>query len=177
MTQARRDKPVKMIVPNTFAQVMTFSSFLFLLFNQNRTFFELLPTGAEDYGDKQRDGELIMQRDLNHNQWNTILFQSLLNVGRFGPGVLGCDWTRELTHAFIKSEPQMINYNGVEVESRSGSEWQEFVKYEGNLVRPVSPYRWFPDTRFPLTEFQRGEFCASEERVLDFAVTSDGTGW
>ena len=37
------------------------------------------------------------------------------------------------------------------------------LKYEGNLVRPVSPYRWFPDTRFPLVDFQRGEFCASEE--------------
>ena len=44
-----------------------------------------------------------------------------------------------------------------------GSEWQEYVKFEGNLVRAISPYRWFPDTRFPLTDFQRGEFCACEE--------------
>ena len=55
------------------------------------------------------------------------------------------------------------NLAGIETEVRPESEWQEFVKYEGNLVRPVSPYRWFPDTRFPLVDFQKGEFCASEE--------------
>jgi hypothetical protein len=57
----------------------------------------------------------------------------------------------------------MMNFAGAQVTGRSGSEWQEFVRYEGNLVRSISPYRWFPDTRFPLVDFQRGEFCASEE--------------
>ena len=47
---AQRDKPVKMVIPSTFAQVMTFTSFLFLLFTQNRSFYELVPTGDEDYG-------------------------------------------------------------------------------------------------------------------------------
>jgi len=48
-TEAARGKPVKMIVPHTFAQVMTFTSFLFLMFNQNRTRFELSPTGDADF--------------------------------------------------------------------------------------------------------------------------------
>ena len=48
--QSRRDKPVKMVVPTTFAQVMTFSSFLFMLFTQNRTFYELVPTGMRTMG-------------------------------------------------------------------------------------------------------------------------------
>jgi hypothetical protein len=161
--QARKQKPVKMVVPNTFAQVMTFSSFLFLLFNQNRTFFELLPTGDEDYDTKQRDCELVLERDLRKNMWNWILFQSLLNIGRFGPGIIETCWTRDLSHVYINRGAQMINYNGVEVAGRPQSSWEEYVKYEGNLVRPVSPYRWFPDTRHPLVEFQRGEFCAAEE--------------
>jgi hypothetical protein len=161
--QATKEQPVKMVVPNTFAQVMTFTSFLFLLFNQNRTFFELIPTGDEDYGDKQRDAELVLENDLRHCMWNNVMFQSLLDVGRFGPGILECCWTRDIVHAYITGQPQAVNMEGVQVESRSKSEWQEFVKYEGNLVRPISPYRWFPDTRFPLVDFQRGEFCASEE--------------
>jgi len=32
--QELKGKPVKMVVPNTFAQVMTFASFLFLMYNQ-----------------------------------------------------------------------------------------------------------------------------------------------
>ncbi|HEU0048813.1 MAG TPA: hypothetical protein VFQ43_14580 [Nitrososphaera sp.] len=161
--QSREGKPVKMVVPNTFAQVMTFSSFLFLLFKQNKTFFELIPTGDEDYGDKQKDCELVLERDLRHNRWSGCMFQHLLDIGRFGPGIFECCWTRNLSHAYIASEPQQVTYNNVTTEVRSGSEWREYVKYEGNLVRPVSPYRWFPDTRFPLTEFQKGEFCAAEE--------------
>lgn len=161
--QVKKGKPTKMVVPNTFAQVMTFSSFLFLMFNQNRTFFELNPTGDEDYGFKQRDCELILERDLRHNTWNTVLFQHLLDVGRFGPGILECAWTRKITHAYVENAPTLVTYQGVQHEIREGSEWREYVKYEGNLVRPVSPYRFFPDTRFPLVDFQKGEFCACEE--------------
>lgn len=161
--QAQQSKPVKMVVPNTFAQVMTFSSFLFLLFTQNRTIFSLQPTGDEDYGTKQQDCETLLERDCRHNLWNTILFQHLLDVGRFGPSIMECSWTRDVMHAYVAPEPKVVTLNGVQSEVRGGSEWQEFVKYEGNLVRTVSPYRFFPDTRFPLTEFQRGEFCAAEE--------------
>jgi hypothetical protein len=161
--QATKGKPVKMIVPNTFAQVMTFTSFLFLLFNQNRTFFELIPTGDEDYGDKQKDCELMLERDLRHNSFNGILFQLLLDIGRFGPGIIETCWTRDVVHAYVGREPTMIEYGGTQVESRSGSEWREYVRFEGNLIRSISPYRWYPDTRFTLADFQRGEFCASEE--------------
>lgn len=161
--QAKKGKPVKMVVPNTFAQVMTFTSFLFLMFNQNRTFFELTPTGNEDYGQKEQDCELILERDLRRNKWNTLLFQHLLDVGRFGPGIIECSWTRKVTHAYVTPEPTVINYQGANIEVRKDSEWAEYVKYEGNLVRAVSPYRFFPDLRHPLVDFQRGEFCASEE--------------
>lgn len=161
--QEARGKPVKMVVPNTFAQVMTFTSFLFLLFRQNRTFFELIPTGDEDYGDKQKDCELVLERDLRYNQFNAVLFQLLLDVGRFGSGITETCWTRDIVHAYVPAQPTSIEYNSVQVESRTASEWQEYTKFEGNLVRSCSPYHWFPDTRFPLVDFQRGEFCASEE--------------
>lgn len=163
LTQTRRGKPTKMVVPNTFAQVMTFASFLFLMFNQNRTFFELVPSGEEDYGQKEQDIERILERDLRHNQWNKLLFQHLLDVGRFGPAIMETGWTKKVTRAYVEGQPMVVNYNNVQVDMHPGSEWREFVKYEGNLVRCVSPYRFFPDTRFPLTDFQRGEFCAAEE--------------
>lgn len=161
--QATKGNPVKMVVPNTFAQVMTFTSFLFLLFKQNRTFFELVPTGDEDYGTKQKDCELMLERDLRQNEFNSTLFQLILDIGRFGPGIMENCWTRDIVHAYVPAGPSTIQYNEVQVESRPGSEWREFVRYEGNLIRPISPYRWFPDTNFPMVDFQRGEFCASEE--------------
>lgn len=163
--QAKREKPIKMVVPNTFAQCMTFASFLFLMFNQRspQPFYSLLPSGNEDYGDKEQDCENIIERDLRHNNWNILLFQHLLDVSRFGPAILECSWTRKLSRIYQPSEPAVSTYNNASVEVRGGSEWREYVKYEGNLVRAISPYRFFPDTRFPLVDFQKGEFCASEE--------------
>jgi hypothetical protein len=161
--QSLRDKPIKMVVPSTFAQVMTFTSFLFLLFTQNRTFYELMPTGDEDYGTKLRDSEKLLERDTRANQWNTLLFQHLLDTSRFGTGVLECCWTRKMSRIYVPEEPVVATIAGVSTEVRGGSEWREYLKYEGNLVRAVSPYRWFPDTRYPIVDFQRGEFCASED--------------
>ena len=71
---SKREKPVKMVVPSTFAQVMTFTSFLFLLYTQNKTFYELLPTGDEDYGTKMKDIEKVMERDCRANAWNSAPF-------------------------------------------------------------------------------------------------------
>lgn len=158
-----KGKPMKMIVPTTYTQVHTQASFLFLLFNQNRTFFELSPMGSSDFGTKRHDCESVLERDLRKNQWNRVLFQHLVDLGRFGPSIIECSWMRDVTHAQITPEPIAINVMGQQVEFRPGSEWTEFVKYEGNRVRSVSPYRWFPDTRLPLIDFQKGEFCASEE--------------
>jgi len=153
---ARKGKPIKMVVPNTYAQCMTFTSFLFLMFNQNRTFFELSPSGDEDAGTKRKDCEQAIERDLRKNQWNLQLFQHLLDIPKFGVGILENSWTREVTNAMVMPEASI---DGVQV----GPSWQEFLKYEGNLIRNVSPYRFFPDTNFPLTDFQKGEFCAAEE--------------
>jgi hypothetical protein len=41
-------------------------------------------------------------------------------------------------------------------------QWTQKTKYLGNLIENISPYRWFPDTRLPLTRYRDGEFCADE---------------
>jgi hypothetical protein len=161
---ANKDEPTKMVVPHTFAQVMTFTSFVFLLLTQNKTFFELVPTGNEDHGDKHKDMELLLERNIRHNKRNQLLFQSLLDITRFGLGVTECSWTKETVRANILQDPTAVSYGGgFETTLYEGSGWQEFVKYEGNLVRSISPYKFLPDLRFNLKDFQRGEFCGAEE--------------
>ncbi len=184
LEQNIKGKPVKMVVPNTFAQVQTFCSFLFLQYTQNDTFFQLLPNGSDNFSTKWRDSEKMLERDLRYNQWNQLLFQLLLDVGRFGPGIQMCEWTRKVARFDMPQEPTMASYQGVQTTVRPGHRMQEFVKYEGNLIRSVSPYRFFPDTRFPLVDFQKGEFCGSEEeyskatlRDLEAAGEVAGIEW
>ncbi len=164
LKQQALGKPEKMIVPNTFAQCQVFVSFLFLMFKQNRTFFEMNGTGDEDKGTKAKDIELILEQNLRENQFNTTLYQHLTDIAVRGPGILSCEWTRRTANLKVNRPGEIVNLMGVEVQSRPNSEWEEFVKYEGNLVKPISPYRFFPDTNLPLTEsLLRGDFCAVEE--------------
>lgn len=161
--QQRKQKPTKMVVPHTYAQVHTFSSFLFLMFNQNQTFFELNPENDQSYGPRRLDCEKVLERDLRHSQWNRLLFQHLTDLGRFGPAILETAWTRDITRAYVTPEPVMQMPNVAMLPVQLGPTWTEYVKFEGNTIKNVSPYRFFPDTRFPLVDFQRGEFCAAEE--------------
>lgn len=161
--QARKGKPGKMVIPNTHAQVSTFVSFLFLTFKQNNRLFELSPTAPSAYGELQEDIETILDRDMRQNLQNQLLHQNLLDIGRFGPGIMECSWTRKVSSIYVPQTPTMATVSGVDVASNPGSEWQDVLKYEGNLLRNVSPYRFFPDTQHPLCDFQKGEFCAAEE--------------
>lgn len=161
--QSRKGKPSKLVIPNTHAQVMTFVSFLFLTYRQNSRTFELSPTSPSAYGTLQEDSETLLDRDMRFNAENQLMFQNLLDIARFGPGIQECSWTRKVSKIYIPQEPQVANIAGVEVSSNPDSEWEDVLKYEGNLLRNVSPYRFFPDTRHPLVDFQKGEFCAAEE--------------
>jgi hypothetical protein len=45
--------------------------------------------------------------------------------------------------------------------------------YKGNELRSISPYCFFPDPRLPLTRFQEGEFCGSEEECSRTSLHRD----
>lgn len=163
MKNEAKGNPAKMIVPNTFAQCQVFVSFLFLMFRQNRTFFELGGQGDEDKGTKEQDIEKILESDLRKTQWNTTLYQHLTDVAVRGPGILSCEWTRKVARLKVNRPGGVVNINGVSIISRPTSEYEDFVKYEGNLVRAVSPFRFFPDANQPLVDFQKGDYCGFEE--------------
>lgn len=163
---AQRDEPEKMIVPNTFAQVMSFTSFLFLMFKQNDKFFELTPTGEEDFGDKWKDCERVMDRDWRKSNGSKTLFQFLLDTARFGCAPLECSWVKESVQVYVvesQGTEVVLPSSGISTMAPAAGGYQTFLKFEGNRIRNVSPYRWFPDTSFSLSDFERGDFCASEE--------------
>lgn len=155
------DEPEKMIVPMTFAQVQTFVAFCFLLFTQNKRLFELEPTGSEDF-QLQEDCESILDRDLRKNNYHAVLYQMLLDIARFGIGVIRHSWSVETQVVPVVAPAQEVAVFGTEVSSAPTSSMQSVTKYEGNRLQVISPYNFFPDTRFPLSEWQKGSFVADE---------------
>lgn len=152
----KKDGKVSRIsVPTVFAQVQTATSFWFLLFQQNKDFFQLQPSGPEDYDDKEVAAQAVLENDLKLNNWNNILYTMLLDAARYNLCAVSVLWSR-----------QTATFSDISVDPLTGDETfapQTVTINEFNKLRIIKPYRVFPDTRLPLSEYQDGEFCAHEE--------------
>lgn len=159
----KRGEPEKMIVPLTYAQIQTFIAFCFATFFQRERLFELEGMGVED-AKPARVGEALLERDLTYNVVEQKIYQFLLDVAKFGLGVVKSGWVEE--KQLVKTEEQVdrsfLGFN-FGTKTKTTEDWK--VKYAGNKLFNISPYRFFPDVRLPLTRLQEGEFVASEDSI------------
>ena len=172
-----RKEPTKMVVPLSYAQVKTFEAFCHSLYTQRERIFELVGMSEADHK-PAKIAEALLARDLMANKFETILSQFLKDSARFGLGVMKVSWVREQR---VVSETQQVG--GVSVfgfnflPKREEIVKKKVTTYLGNRLVSVSPYRFFPDTRLPISRFQEGEFCASEDdysQVTLRRLESDG---
>lgn len=160
-----RNEPAKVIVPLSYSQVQTFVAFCSMLYTQRDYFYELNGSGPEDEKPAQLC-QAVVERDLNYNKFKgSILTQWLTDIARFGLGVVKSSWDRRTCAKMMqvpdpeyKPDPRLPQ----QVEPPMIEELQEVTDYLGNKIIPVSPYRWFPDTRLPITRYREGEFCGDE---------------
>jgi hypothetical protein len=157
-----RKEPQKMVVPVSYAQVQTFVAFVFSLFTQREHLYEILGTSSEDQA-SAKIAEALLARDLTYNKFETKLYQFLLDIARFGLGVFKTHWVREMQRVPVTITEPKLSFLGINIGTATREEIQDQVKYLGNQVLNISPYRFFPDPRLPLARFQEGEFVASED--------------
>ena len=159
-----RGEPEKMVVPLSYAQVQTFVAFCYSLYTQRDRLFELVGFTPEDER-PAKVGEALLARDLRWNRFEAKLMQFLLDVARFGIGIMKVSWTRETAKGTVRGEESPpVEYLGTRLGSLMPPETEgEVVRYEGNVITNISPYRFFPDVRLPLSRYQEGEFVASED--------------
>ena len=154
-----RGEPVKMVVPLTFAQVQTFVAFCLTLYTQRERMFELV--GVEENDHKAaKIGEALLQRDLVKNCYEQKLYQLLLDVARFGIGIMKTSWREEVSMTSVEKEGVMSETG---IMGMPMMEEQRTVTSQGNVIDNISPFRFYPDVRLPLSRFQEGEFVSSEE--------------
>ena len=161
----------KIVVPLTYSQIQTFVSMGFSLFFQRDHFYELEGTGEEDHK-AAKIGEALLDRDLTYNVWSQKMYQMLLDVARFGIAPIKHTWTKETETVWKREQvpvEQPLNLFGRlfggEPQTEERDVKQQQTRFLGNKILNVSPYRFFPDTRLPLSRFQEGEFCASEDEI------------
>lgn len=158
-----RKEPVKMVVPLTSAQIDTFVSFAYMMFTQREVFFEMFGGGSEDY-QAAKFAEALLQRDLEESNFLGYTLSAFLNnVAKFNLGVVKHGWVEDTVYQ--EAQPTMQEGpDGMMVPNmQEAGEMTQEVVFAGNKIINVSPYRFFPDPRFPVSRFQEGEFCASED--------------
>ena len=164
-----RKEPEKMVVPVGYSQAMTFIAFCFSLFTQRERMFELLGMSEADHK-PAKIGEAFIARDLAYNKFDLLLYQFLLDLSKFSIGIFKVYWTRKTQRVKEQVESPAFSFLGFSLGTTITEQEVEKVKYLGNEIRCVSPYRFFPDTRLPITRFQDGEFVASEDEYTYVAL-------
>lgn len=155
------DEPERFVTPLSFAQVQTFVAFAFLLLMQNKPFYQYTPSGDEDFSLEEAIMKLV-QRDLNHNEWPTKLYQFLLDMARCSIGIFNSYWKTETMWVQLP-QPGQVNEGMFRTITAPTTINTEVTKYEGNAIQCVSPYRFLPDTRKPLSRWKEGQFAADED--------------
>lgn len=161
----RRNEPEKVFVPLTHSQTQTFVAFATMLLTQRDYFYDMTGAGTES----QRAAELataVLERDLNYNKFSGILLpQFLVDVCRYGIGIFKTSWVTETTPVLQqvpdpkwKPDPTLPNV----VQPPMVTRYTPQISYQGNNLSVISPYRWFPDTRLPITRAAYGQFMADE---------------
>lgn len=166
----RRGEPEKIILPLSFGQVQTFVAFGHAVYNQRDYFYEQIASGAEDAKPSEM-GSAILEQNLTKNKFrSTKNIQFLTDIARFGLGVTKESWVHEQCPVVEEVPDQqalaMVRTGLIQpTEVPMVKQIKMTTKYMGNKIVNVSPYRWFPDPRLPLTRWSEGEFCADETEI------------
>ena len=176
-TGRKKNDPRKTAMPISKSQLESFVTFLLSLYTDKEQFFELVGYSAQDEAGAELMSALL-QRDLDDNKFPLILRQWLTNIARMGIGVMKVSWEETM----IEGAPApTMGVNAITGESEQGfavpTEQAMVPDWQGNVIVNVSPYRFFPDPRLPLTRFQDGEFVASEDEYTQtelYSMQADG---
>jgi hypothetical protein len=158
-------RPKKQVMPMTYAKIHTFKSFVLSLFTQRPRIFELLARGVED-NDYIELAEKVLDADVKHNNFERVLRQHVVDVAKFGVGVVKHSWGEDYAYVPVTSEGDAITIFGLRLHKpQPTTTVQKVLRHQGNVVKAVSPFDFLPDPRFPLTEIHKGEFCGDESDI------------
>ena len=173
-----RGEPTKMILPMTFGQAQTFVAFGHQLYNQRDTYAEIIASGQEDEA-ASKLAVSVVEHNLTYNKYRSVrLIQKLTDIARWGLGITKESWVKEtvpVVQQVVDTEKmaEVRSDMAAPAQPPMKTEVTYATKYLGNKVTNISPYRWFPDTRLPLTRWMEGEFCADENEESKASLTKN----
>lgn len=85
----------------------------------------------------------------------------LLDVGKYGLGVVGIDWVDEYSMVSSIDEVPVMFAGVIDTGKTKKRKINRRIKgYSGNRITNIRPFDFYPDPRVAVRFFQKGEFCA-----------------
>jgi hypothetical protein len=163
-----KGQPPKIIIPVTYAQTQTVISFLMQQFASREYFYEFRPTSWE--AAKGAEALAIdIQYQLTHSLFPYRQYCFMLDVIKYGFGVMKCEWRERFQKMRTRKEvapsglAAMGAALGFNLEKKFEESVEDVLSYQGNELTNISPYHFFTDTSVSLANFQKGQFAAHSE--------------
>lgn len=145
------------ILPYTYGMVMSSHSYISTVFLGRDPVFQYQGIHGEPESSVLAVEALIAYQ-LREGFIMPSLFIFLLDTLKYGFGVLGVCWEKEVKTITVMEEVEQTNLLGLVSEKVRQISTQEINGYEGNKTFNIRPYEYFPDPRVPIWNVQKGEF-------------------
>lgn len=155
----RQGKPqyVTIDVPYSYAMLMTAHTYWTSVFLSRNPVLQYQGTKGESQNN-ERAVEAVMQYQLDAGHMLLPLYLWLMDVGKYGVGILGNSWVEEDKYISQIVEVEQT-FAGLSLGKKKQRQTVRIPGYKGNKSFNVRPQDFFPDPRVPLQRFQDGEFC------------------
>lgn len=152
-------------IPYSYAMLLTAHTYYTSVFLSRDPVFQV--KGRHGESQTAETGiEALLDYQLTTGGMLPPLFIWLMDVGKYGQGIIGHYWdTEEFTFQRYVDVPK--TYLGIPLPGTKVKELQSqtVVGYEGNRLYNVRPQDFFHDPGVPVQRFQEGEFCIVYDRV------------
>lgn len=163
-------------IPMTYAIALTAHTYWSaVFFNRNPVFQLGIRKGTVEAGVQPM--EALLDYQYNIGGLRAPLMRWLMDPARYGFGVFRTYWTRESKNIAQLVEVSEIDPDtGIAIPDRTRTEKRvvQLPGYRGNKGYNVRPYNFFPDTRVPLADWQKGKFCGEVAYPAIQDITKEG---
>lgn len=147
-------------VPYTFAIIMAAHTYWTTVFMSRTPVLQAEGRHGEAEQSVQAI-ESLLQYQVQVGEMLVPLYIWLMDVGKYGFGVIGTYWDERYSMVSKIVEQEEMILGVVPTGKTKRIRTTERVKgYEGNTLYNVRPYDFYPDPRVTLANFQKGEFVA-----------------
>jgi hypothetical protein len=148
---------ITLTVPYTFSTVQTIVTYLLHTFCGRRPIFQVGSTRA-DKVQAARNMETVLQYNSDHERQVRKLAQFFLDGLMYNLQIMRVMWKVEEKRRAVWKPSNVFPILGSSLPQMQKVS-ETAVTFEGNEVRNVDPYRFYPDPRIPMEEVaEKGEF-------------------